>query len=116
MLNAVEFLMERKRMCESHSQHCYECELGKERCSYILKTKEDAEKAVVIVEKWSKEHPKKTRQSEFLKLYPNSTLSILDGHPNIDPCELDDTLHNESRCHNLCCSGCREQYWTEGVE
>lgn len=28
------------------------------------------EEAVAIVEKWSAEHPKKTRQSEFLKIFP----------------------------------------------
>ena len=114
-MDAVEFIVERKRMCESYPADCLGCRLLTEGNRCMCLTKENAKEAVAIVEKWSKEYPKKTRQSEFLKEYPNATLSILDNHPSIDPCKLDGTLHNESRCHNLCCSGCREQYWTEEI-
>lgn len=115
-MDAVEFLTEKRRMCDSFSD-CFDCGLRSATSKGCIEpnTREEEEKTVEIVENWSKEHPKKTRQSEFLKEYPNATLSILDNHPSIDPCKLDGTLHNESRCHNLCCSWCREQYWTEEI-
>lgn len=40
------------------------------------------EKAIVIVQKWSDEHPQKTYLSEFLKNYPNAPL-VHDGTPEI---------------------------------
>lgn len=40
------------------------------------------QKAVVIVQKWSDEHPQKTYLSEFLKHYPNAPL-VHDGTPEI---------------------------------
>lgn len=119
MLNAVDFLLEKQRMCDS-IRHvgtlCGECELHKEKCCYTHKTKEQAKKAVEIVERWSKEHPRKTRASEFLKSYPNAATDVIDGFPCMNPCSLDSTLHNRSRCNELGCADCRREYWTEALE
>lgn len=115
-MDAMEFLTERARMCGNYSPHCGDCPLSKENCSYIRKTKEQEEKVIAIVEQWSKEHPKKTRMSEFLKQYPNAPISEVDGLPDMGPCLLDWTLHKESICGKLSCSECREQYWTEEVK
>lgn len=113
-MDAVEFLTERERMCDSYPD-CSGCGLLTDRCGCMGLTKETAKEAVAIVEQWSKEHPKKTRASEFLKVYPNAALNEIDGYPSIIPCALDPTLHKTSRC-NEGCSECRRKYWTEEIE
>ena len=67
-----------------------------------------------IVEKWSAEHPIKTRQSEFLKMFPNAKL--VNGHINICPKAINDTVTNYIDCRNLLCSDCKEKYWLEEVK
>lgn len=46
-----------------------------------------SEKAIVIVQKWSDEHPRKTYLSELLKIFPNTPLGK-DGTPNFCPYRL----------------------------
>lgn len=53
-----------------------------ENLSCVSFEKNYPEKAVVIVQKWSNEHPQKTYLSEFLKNYPNAPL-VHDGTPEI---------------------------------
>lgn len=58
---------------------CIDCPLGMKNngtgiaCSNLETNY--PEKAIVIVQKWSDEHPQKTYLSEFLKHYPNAELS-----------------------------------------
>lgn len=83
------------------------------------------EQAVEIVESWSNEHPIKTRQSEFLKLYPHVKLDEL-GVIDIDPCNLEPTLYKQyagtCKCLRLGeygysdCRDCRAEYWSKEVE
>lgn len=58
-MDAIKFLKEKKRMCDSYI-NCDGCGFGKvPKCNH---TEDDnPKKAVAIVEKWSKEHPIKTR-------------------------------------------------------
>ena len=77
-MDAVEFIVTRDRMCKSFNNRCSGCEIanrmdGNESCNDYIK-RYPAE-AVAIVEKWSKEHPRKTRQNEFLKLFPKGRLA-----------------------------------------
>lgn len=86
------FFVEWERMCE---------------ISYEL------QKALEIVQKWIDEHPRKTRQSEFLKIFPNARLDdkgILDLCPQL----IDDTIFCDSISHN--CPKCAEEYWLAEVE
>lgn len=70
-MDAVEYVKTQYRLCRS--KDCPECPLqDKENCCCIMDTIEYAEKAVQIVEQWAKDHPVKTRQSEFLKMFPNA--------------------------------------------
>ena len=59
-MDALEFIRERNRMCQSfgNGEGCMSCPFYKEgnRCMAILWKEE----IVPIVEKWSKEHPCKT--------------------------------------------------------
>ncbi len=62
-MDAVEYVKQRERMCDYYID-CDDCPAGYyEGCSSLDRISE----LVPIVEQWSKEHPVKTRQSEFLK-------------------------------------------------
>ena len=74
------------------------------------------DKAVSKVEQWAKEHPIKTRQSEFLKMFPNAYLKTI---TRLLPCSLDKTL-KPLRCAKYGylsitrrCDRCRDAYWNE---
>lgn len=74
-MDAVEYIKTRCRLCKS-KDGCSECPLrNKEDGRCIAYVSEYAEKAVQIVEEWAKEHPAKTRQSEFLRISKRRLLS-----------------------------------------
>lgn len=72
-MDAVEYLKTLRRLCESQSG-CAGCVLLDEDDSCFATVNRDGyvEKAVTAVEQWAKDHPVKTRQSEFLKMFPNA--------------------------------------------
>ena len=74
-MDALEFLKERKRMCDSFIS-CRSCLIKEEKkgfaCGFWIFS--NAEKAIAIVENWSKEHPRKTILMDFLEKYPNAPL------------------------------------------
>ena len=74
---------------------------------------------VQIVEQWAKEHPAKTRQSEFLKQCPDAEISD-DGLPSIAPCQLDVRwIHGESPedCESRgVCGKCRCDFWLKEIK
>jgi hypothetical protein len=81
-MDAVKFLKERKRMCDSYPIICGKCKISEAKDGlhcYEFQYK-FPERAVAIVEKWSEEHPQETRLSRFLKYYPNAELNN-DGTP-----------------------------------
>lgn len=60
-MDALEFLRERKRMCNLR-KHCEGCPLERDGCGLGISTPdEEYEKFIAIVERWSREHPSKTR-------------------------------------------------------
>ena len=76
------------------------------------------EETISKVEQWAKDHPVKTRQSEFLKMFPNAYLKTI---TRLLPCSLDKTL-KPLRCakygylSTTCrCDRCRDDYWNEDV-
>ena len=73
-MDAVMFLKELERMCKN-SGGCTLCTWGKER-SWIGTCTDDIhnepEKAVAVVEKWSKENPPKTMKDDFYEKFPNA--------------------------------------------
>ena len=104
---------------------------GGEMCELYVKSNEKGlsctdyattypEETVKIIEKWAKEHPIKTRQSEFLKMFPNA--QIFEGVLKIEPCELIDSKLNSEECHSYDefglsgCYECRKNYWAEEIE
>ena len=112
-MDAVEYVKTQYRLCRS-KDNCSKCPLqDKENCCCIMDTIEYVEKAVQIVEQWAKEHPVKTRQSEFLKMFPNAHKSgrVLD----ICPQDLNIEYMPPKRCENISCSACKTDYWNEEV-
>lgn len=73
---------------------------------------------VSLIEKVGREEEEKTRQSEFLKMYPNASL-YSDNILDLRPCFLDATLfHNDGKCeeHNGHCDECRRDYWMTPIK
>lgn len=112
-MDAVKYLTELLRMCETILD-CDSCPLGIKDRMYCKESHFDEcdmnvdnlKKAVDIVEKWSEEHPIKTRKSEFLKMFPNAIMGS-DGFPNLCPRILDKTIP----CRARTCKQCKEEYW-----
>ena len=112
-MDAVKYLKERNRMCDSYNNMCDGCGFGKVPKGNRAED-DNPEKAVEIVEKWSKEHPMKTRQSEFLKMFPNADIG--QGYLNVCPKRIDLNSLTEDECADLRCSDCRKKYWLAEVE
>lgn len=118
-MDALEFLMERKRLCSSY-KCCVGCPFEKSSCviSHVT-SDEDYERMIATVEQWSKEHPRKTRQSVFLEQYPEAIISD-DGLPQVAPCQLCvGLIYGKSieDCEKRgLCAKCRRKFWMQEVE
>lgn len=107
-MNAVEFLKQFNRICKAYNDDgCKECPAYKYRCGEEFDGQE--EDGVHIVEQWAKEHPVKTRQSEFLKMFPSARID--DGVIFLGPCAID-TSH---KCM-LDCKKCCRDFWLKEIE
>lgn len=114
-MDAVEYVKQRKRMCDYYV-NCGDCPASKyERCASL----DEIPNLVPIVEQWAKKHPVKTRQSEFLKQWPDAEIGD-DGLPAIAPCQLNiELLQCESQedCeHRGVCGKCRDDFWLKEIE
>lgn len=95
-MDEVEFFKTTRRIYNSNTDSC-------------------ASEIVAAVENWAKEHPAKTRQSEFLKMFPNAPFS----HNMIDICPSKvDVLQ---KCPKVTpgtlnmCVFCKRKYWLTEV-
>lgn len=117
-MDAVEFLVERKRMCNSYSG-CCDCPLRRIHCVINHATSdEDHERIVTAVEQWSKEHPRKTRQSLFLEQYPEAEIDA-NGVVGLCPMFISATHRDsdgECNCPEKMCRDCRREFWMQEVE
>ena len=117
-MDALEFLMERNRLCGSY-KGCVGCPFGAAECVVRDMTSEDnSERIVSAVEQWSKEHPRKTRQSVFLEQYPNARLDT-DGIIDISPCRMDSKQYafDGEKCRkSKSCDACCREFWMQEVE
>ena len=78
--NTVDFIKEWNRMCDSYDSECRycpieECKLDIEDCLSWVCNEKNIEKAIEIVQEWSKENPIKTRLSLLKEQYPNVRLN-----------------------------------------
>ena len=109
-MDALEFIKERNRMCRSFGGSCNGCPADKNICCSAFAWQEEL---VAVVEKWSKENPRKTRQSLLLEQYPSA--QSVDGVIMICPKMLD-TSFSCPLDDNIDCSACKRGFWTQEVE
>ena len=80
--------------------------------------KNDCEGMVKAAEQWAAAHPAKTRQSVFLKQYPEARL-MQDGVLSICPIAISSAYRGEDgSCANPSekCDDCRREFWLTEVE
>ena len=88
---------------------CTKCEYHGDKCDNAI---ELFKKTVAVVEQWSLEHSRKTRQDVFLEQWPEAKL--FDGIIDIKPCSLVASLRSE--CPKTFCYDCRHKFWMQEVE
>lgn len=106
------------RVCKTYDTlDCQCCPLShrnnglNQACGNLIR--EFPDKANEIILRWCKEHPIKTRQSEFLKMFPNAKIDNC-GTSILCPQWVDkDFKCNRQR---LCCTECRKKYWLAEVD
>lgn len=117
-MDALEFLRERKRMCNSYKD-CEDCPLEWAICIASSTVPDgDYKRIVATVEQRSKEHPHKTRQSVFLEQWPEARIGD-DGVLQINPCSISASHRNaRGNCVNMRreCPDCRREFWMQEVE
>ena len=117
-MDALEFLMERRRMCDSY-RHCEGCPLEWAECVIRDMMSEDTCKRIVTaVEQWSKEHQRKTRQSVFLEQYPEAEIDA-NGVVGLCPMSISAAYRDsDGECNypEILCRDCRREFWMQEVE
>ena len=74
--------------------------------------KNDYEGMVEAAEQWAAEHPVKTRQSEFLKLFPNAQTDS----GCLNACPMDVFGNTGIDCNKRTCFECKKAFWLAEVE
>lgn len=114
-MDAVKFLQERARMCNSFPPDCEGCRVNEKKTVMsvcYLWMFENAERAVKIVEEWSAAHPRKTRQSVFLEQWPEA---MRDREDMLSVCPQ--YLDRKLKCRrDDGCGDCRREFWMQEVE
>lgn len=109
-MDAVNFVKILRRMKNEDTWKTYELLLLNDTDS------PSPEDAVNSIEAWAKEHLAKTRQSEFLKQWPNAEIDC-QGVIVVDPCDVDKTIRaKEGDCYNGNCDECRRDFWSQEVK
>lgn len=108
-MDAVEYVKALHRLCKSQDG-CFECILNCEDGCIAAASRYD-KNAVSIVEQWEKEHPIKTRQNKFLRMFPNADLcrDVID----ISPCSIEKEM--KKCCGDRNCDECKRTYWLTEV-
>lgn len=119
-MDAVEFINGRERMCGSFNGRCTGCGIAArldkhETCNDYVRW--HPAEAVEIVEQWLKKHPLKTRQGEFLKMFPRAGRGD-DGLIVFCPEDLDSKFEcplERGGGHDQC-ADCRKEFWLAEIE
>ena len=114
-MDALEFLRERRRMCNSY-RNCEGCPLEDGKCVVSdVAPDEDYKRIIAAVEQWSKEHPRKTRQSVFLEQYPQADIDST-GLLILCPKRISADIRVTADCLRQECSDCRREFWMQEGE
>lgn len=119
-MDTVEFFKTANRLCKD--QGCKKCPACKEGVCMVMNMVrldgglvESIEETVSKVEQWAKDHPVKTRQSEFLKMFPNAQMSVDCDVIWMCPKYIDETYCPKGDCHNIGCRDCKRKFWLAEV-
>lgn len=120
-MDAVKFLLEYDRMCSTCIEHnCDGCYLnGENNCSISVlldcKDKGQISKFVGCIERWSKDHPKKTILDDLLEKYPD--VCLYNGLPQICPSLLGyKNKFSNNNINNLCDGSDCKKCWNAELE
>lgn len=116
-MDAVEFFKTANRLCE---KGCAECPIRKKDICMVRRmarlgdtSVEDIEEMVSKVEQWAKDHPVKTRQSEFLKIFPN--VQFQDDIIWVCPKAIGYNYRPKENCYEINCLDCKREFWLTEV-
>lgn len=106
-MDAVEFVKTLQRKIKNENRE-----------EIIIRTTDDANLFVDLVEEWSREHPLKTRQSVFMEQYPETEI---DEHGVVGLCPMFISASHrdsEGECNypERLCRDCRREFWMQEVE
>lgn len=124
-MDAVTYIKAYVRMCDSFDSKnnitgkpCVGCPLDDiGRGCHMNDLTNNAEECVAAVEKWAKEHPVRTRQSEFLRQWPDARL--YEGVLEVCPAKLSSLFRDENgRCSKTVsfCPDCRRDFWLAEIK
>lgn len=110
-MDVIKFVKQRNRLCDT-MEDCDLCPLKKNYNCVIndINDEKDARETVKIIEKWIEAHPRKTKQDDFLKLFPNAMLDEY-GVLTVCPQGIDSTVE----CNDVSCFDCTRGYWMQEV-
>lgn len=119
-MDAVKFTRAAMRMCNDYYSKCWSCPAGDDTSCKLDSSYRaiSAEEKVAIVEQWAERHPAKTRQSEFLKHYPEAELTK-DGVLTICPLAISAAYRKiDGSCaiRSDTCDNCHRKFWLAEVE
>lgn len=120
-MDAVEFLNEAKRYCrwcknttqDGKKRLCEVCYFEKLNDLFNLYPMA-YHKFVETIEQWAKEHPVKTRQSELLKLFPET--EMIDDYICICPSRFVEGYREPAQNCNMDCEKCERDFWLKEIE
>lgn len=107
-MDAVKFYSTFKRMCAETD--CKDCLLD-QKCRPSANV--EPEEVVKLVEEWAKEHPVKTRKSEFLKMFPKAEIKY--DYLWMCPKYIDYDYKPEGNCYKISCDDCKRKFWLTEV-
>ena len=112
MMDALEFIKAIKQMLSAEAN---DSTVQKYISAY---KKNDCEGMVKAAEQWAAEHPAKTRQSEFLKQWPEADVDengVLQTCPALISASHRDQTGGCATLSNKC-ENCRKAFWLAEVE
>ena len=120
-MDALKFIEERNRMCDYYTKKdgtggCADCPECDSACNVVRYVTPEY---IADVEKWSREHPRKTRQNMFLSLFPTGQLDE-SGILAVCPASVDVKQRDPdgTGCGNVYkdCAPCRREFWMQEAE
>lgn len=113
-MDTLKFIEERNRMCDYYTKKdgtggCADCPECDSACNVVRYVTPEY---IADVEKWSREHPRKTRQDVFMAHYPDAALD--NGVLRVCPRKIYKSAG--INCNNTTCYLCKRAFWLQEAE